>query len=83
MVAALRCAGVSDNGAGEVPAGIDRSSASNGTAVSSDAARRANITRSLSMRASAEFGGRKSGGAREMLDDRIERAVAVIGRALQ
>ena len=83
MVAALRCAGVSDNCAGGAPAGIDRSSASNGTAVSSDRGAPREYCPELVDPGPRRVRGRKPGSASEMLDDRIERAVPVIGRALQ
>ena len=57
MVAVLRWAGVNDNGGAGVSAAIEKSSASNGIAVSSAAARCANTSRSLAMRAPGELAG--------------------------
>ncbi len=54
MVAALRCAGLSEAGTASPACAIDNSSAKSGIASASDAARRANNAPSLSIRALGE-----------------------------
>ena len=81
MIAALRCAGVSDSGGAR--AGIDNSSASNGIAAASDAARCGEQGAEFLDPRTWRIRGGEAGGATQMLDHRVKRAVAVIGRALQ
>ena len=81
MVAVLRWAGVNDNGGAGVSAAIEKSSASNGIAVSS--ARHVARIPPGAWRCARRNRRARMQRPRNVLDHRIEGAVAMIGRALQ